>query len=73
MITNETICKIKQSLTFLLCEFIETVLVTFTAIVFVFFVAVVSIKIIISSHSVPEVSVILFKYFLFSKIYVLGF
>ena len=49
-------CKIKQSITFLLWEFIEAVLVTFVAIVFVFFVYTVSIAITVSSHSVTELS-----------------
>ena len=71
MIANKTVCKI--SLTFLLCQFIEAVLVTFVAIVFVFFVDKLSMTIIISSHSVTAVSAIFFKYFLFPQIYVLRF
>ena len=63
MITNKTVCKIKQSLTFLLWKFIEAVLVIFVAIVFVFFVDTLLITIITLSHSVTEVSVIVFKYF----------
>ena len=73
MITNETVCKIYQSLTFLLWQLITVVLVTFVAIVFVVFVVTLSITIIISSHSVTEVSSILFKYSLFSQKLVLRF
>ena len=38
MIVNKTECKIEQSLTFLLWQFIEAVIVTFVAVVFVIFV-----------------------------------
>ena len=65
MINKKTPCKILQSLTFLLWQFIETVLVTFLAIIFVVFVDIVSITVIISSYSITEVSAILFKYLLF--------
>ena len=47
------------------------VLITFVAIVFVIFVDTISITVIISSHSITEVSGILFNYF--SQIHVLGF
>ena len=65
MINKKTPCKILQSLTFLLWQFIETVLVTFLAIISVVFVDIVSITVIISSYSITEVSAILFKYLLF--------
>ena len=54
MITNKTVCKISQSLTFLPCQYFEAVHVTFVAIVFVFFVDKLSITITISSHSVSQ-------------------
>ena len=81
MITNKTVCKIQQSLTFLQQQFIDAVVVTFVAMVlifvvtiaFVFYVDTISITITISSHLVTEVSATLFKYLLFSQIYVLGF
>ena len=73
MIDNKTVWKINQSLAFLLWKFIEAVLVTFVAVVFGFFVDILSIAIIISAHSVTEVSAIFFKYLLFSQIYVLEF
>ena len=65
MINKKTPCKILQSVTFLLCKFIETVLVTFLAIIFVVFVDIVSITVIISSYTITEVSAILFKYLQF--------
>ena len=76
MITNKTVCKI-YFFTFLLWQLIEVVLITFVAIAFVFFVAIVfvffvdklSTTIIISSHSVTEVSVIPFKNILFSQMH----
>ena len=49
------------------------VLITFVAIVFVIFVDTISITVIISSHSITEVSGILFNYLPFSQIHVLGF
>ena len=58
---------------FLLWQFTEAVLVTFVDMVFVIFVDRISITYIISSHSITEVSPILFKYLLFSQIHVLGF
>ena len=58
---------------FLLRKFIKPVLKAFVDIIFVFFVDILSIPIIISSHLVNEVTVTLFKYLLFSQIYVLGF
>ena len=73
MIANKTACKIYQSLTFLLRQVIEAVLVTFVVIVFVFFIDKLFITIIISSHFVNEVSATPFKYFLFSQIHVIGF
>ena len=57
----------------LLWKFIEAVLVTFLGIAFVIFADRLSITIIISSHSATGVSSILFIYFLFSQIHVLGF
>ena len=73
MIANKTVCKIYQCLTFLLCQFIEAALVTFVAIVFVFFASKLSKAITISSQSVTEVPVKLFRYLLFSQTHVLGF
>ena len=64
---------IEQSLTFLLWQFIEAVLIAFVVIAFIFFVGKSSITNTISSHSFTEVSATLFKYLLFSKIHVLGF
>ena len=61
------------SSTLLLLQFIKAALVTFVAIVFAFLVDALSINIIITSHSVTEVSAILFKYLLFSETHVLGF
>ena len=58
---------------FLLRKFIKAVLKAFVDIIFVFFVDILSIPIIISSHFVNEVTVTLFKYLLFSQIHVLGF
>ena len=58
---------------FLLYQYIEALLVTIVATVFVIFVDKISITIIISSHSVTEVSATPFKYLLFSQIHVLGF
>ena len=58
---------------FLLRQFIEAVLVTFVAILFAIFVDTISITVIFSSHSITEVSAILFKYLLLSQIHVLGF
>ena len=69
MIANKTVCKIKQPLIFLLLQYIDT----FVAIVSVFFVDTISVTDIISSHSITEVSAIIFKYLLFSQIHVLGF
>ena len=73
--------KYRNLLLFLRRQLIDTVLVIFVAIVFVFFVAIVfvffvdkiTIAIIISSHSITEVSAIFFKNFLFSQIHLLGF
>ena len=65
MINKKTPCKILQSVTFLLWKFIETVLVTFLAIIFVVFVDIVSITVTISSYTITEVSAILFKYLQF--------
>ena len=76
MITNETVCKIQQSvlyLNFLLWQFTEEVFASFVAIVFVIFVDTISIADIISSHVITKVSVILFKYLLFSQMHALGF
>ena len=50
---------------FLLLHFIKVVLVKIGVIVFFFFVDTISKAVIISSHSITEVSVILFKYLLF--------
>ena len=60
MVANKIVCNV--SLNFILSQFIEAVLVTIVAIVFVFFVDALSITITISSHSVTEVSTIVFKY-----------
>ena len=73
MINNKTLCKIEQSLTFLLWQFIEAVLIKFVAIVSLFFAYAISVKVKILPHSLTEVSAIPFKYLLFSQIHVLGF
>ena len=76
MIANKSLCKVCQSLTFLMRHFIETVLKTFSIfvpIMFVFFVDTLSILVITSLHSVIEVSAILFKYSLFLQIHPPGF
>ena len=67
MIAGKIVCKTKQSLAFILLQFIEAVLVTFVPIVFL--VDTLFITIIISSHLAIDV---LFKYLLFSKMHVLG-
>ena len=67
MVTNKNVFKIYQSISVLLWQFIEVVLVTFVAIVFVFFVDTMPITGIISSHSITELSAILFKYLLYHK------
>ena len=54
-------------------QFTVAELVTFIAIVFVIFVDTISIAVIISSHSINEVSVILFRYLLFPQMHVPGF
>ena len=54
-------------------QFTVAELVTFIAIVFVIFVDAISIAVIISSHSINEVSVMLFRYLLFSQMHVPGF
>ena len=69
MITNKTICKIKQYLTILSSEFIDT----FVFIVFVIFVDKLSITDVISSHVITEVSAILFNYLLFSQMQMVGY
>ena len=61
--TNKTIYKIQQYLAFLTWQFIEGALLTLGLIVLVFFVDTKSVTIIISSHSVIEVSAISFKYY----------
>ena len=73
MTTNKTICKIQQSFTFFLWQFIKAVVVTFVVIVFVFFVDKFFITITILSHLITEVSAALFDYLLLSQIDVLGF
>ena len=81
MIANKTVCEIKQSLTFLLPQLIEAVLIKFVAIVFIilsyntvqYVYHTIFIKFIISPHSINEVSAILFKNLLLSQIHVLGF
>ena len=69
MITNKTVYKIKQYLTILSSEFIDT----FVVIVFVIFVDKLSITDVISSHVITEVSAILFNYLLFSQMQMLGY
>ena len=59
MITNSTVCKIKQSILFF---YYDNLLTYFFTIVFVFPVDTVSITDIISSHFIIEVSTILFEY-----------
>ena len=54
MIANKTAYKIQQSLNFLLREFIEAVLITFVAIVFVLFVDTISITNTILSPSISS-------------------
>ena len=73
IITNKIVCQIEQSVAFLLWQFIEAVLITSFAIVFVFFVDVISITITILSYLVTEASATIFKYLEFSQIHVLGF
>ena len=69
MITNKTVYEIKQYLTILSLEFIDT----FVVIVFVIFVDKLSITDVISSHVITEVSAILFNYLLFSQMQMLGY
>ena len=69
MITNKTVYEIKQYLTILSSEFIDT----FVVIVFVIFVDKLSITDVISSHVITEVSAILFNYLLFSQMQMLGY
>ena len=60
-------------LSFLLSEFIEAVLVTLAATVYVTYVDTASATFIISSNKITESSTILFKYQLISQMHVLGF
>ena len=69
MITNKTVYEIKQYLTNLSSESIDT----FVFIVFVIFVDTFSITDVILSHVITEVSAILFKYLLFSQMQMLGY
>ena len=76
MVTNKNVCKIKQSILYLifsLSEFINTISMIFADIAFVTIVDRPSIMLIISSQIITESSTILFKYLLFSQIHVLGF
>ena len=75
MITNKTICRIYQSILYLLflsSKIIEAVLVTFVDIVFATFVDTIFITCLISSHGLTEVSAIVTRYLSFSQIHVLG-
>ena len=69
MITNKTVYEIKQYLTILSSEFIDT----FVFIVFVILVDKLSITDVISSHVITEVSAILFNYLLFSQMQMVGY
>ena len=76
MVTNKNVRKLKQSilyLTFLSSDFFDTIHVAFVDTVFVTFVDTLSVTFIISSHSITELSAILFQYLLFPQIHVLGF
>ena len=87
MITNKDVCKIQQSIFYLLSsldflslEYIDTVLVIFVeivlgifvGIVFVTFVNTLPVAFTISLHTIPDLSGVLFKYLPFSQIHELG-
>ena len=69
MVNNKNVCKIKQCilcLTFLLSEFIESVLVSFVDIIFVTFVDTLSLTFTYSSNTIiTKLTTLLFKYLLF--------
>ena len=70
MVVNNELVWIKQLFS---SEFIETVFLTFVGIEFVTFVDKLSIKFVISSHTITASLTIRFKHLLFSQLHVLRF